>query len=63
MASVLLINSLGDPCATILQFDKYYNRNTGFFGMFGNTGQKKNNESTKPKYSYIYKGVPGGWYV
>jgi len=23
----------------------------------------ENNESSKPKYSYIYNGVPGGWYV
>ena len=29
------------------QYYKYYNRNTGFFGMFGNNAQKKNNESNK----------------
>jgi len=23
----------------------------------------ENNKSIKPKYSYIYNGVPGGWYV
>ena len=26
-------------------------------------GSGKINYDIKPKYSYIYKGVPGGWYI
>lgn len=26
-------------------------------------GSGKINYNIKPKYSYIYKGVPGGWYI